>query len=109
MNKKMKKTVFSALLTCSLLASSVMAFGMDSRITNSNVWSNTTSYGGIYATGYTTSTTKHYTSVQITSSQGESRTSDRNWGTGRIAADTSDNQLEYFSYLDYYVAVYYGF
>lgn len=103
----MKKFMISALVVCSLLTSSVMAFAMDSRITASNAYKTITSYGGVYASGYTTSTTNHYTSVQISSNFGEIRTSDRNWGTGTIWSYT--DSLEYDSSASYYYAVYYGF
>lgn len=105
----MKKLLVSGLLALSLLSLSVTAFAMDSRITasghNEVVTSNRK---GIYASGYTTSKTKHYTSVRLyANDQGQIRTSDRIWGKGKISA-TSEG-VSYSSKYSYGSAVYYGF
>ncbi len=104
----MRKYVISALVVCSLVASSITAFAMDSRITASgfstNIFSNNTMIRGY---GFITSTTSHYTSVRLSSSLGETIYSERVWGTGRVEAYTEP--LSYSSNVDYGGAVYYGF
>lgn len=104
----MKKSIVSTLLFCSLMATSVTSYAWISRrISNSGHNTIKTSYDGIYARGYTTSSSYHYTTAKLFCSNGQIRTSDRNWGTGTVSAST--NSLKYNSYNSYGSAVYYGF
>lgn len=102
----MRKYVISALVICCLVASSVTAFAMDSRITASNY---ETIIGSqlVRGYGYITSTTSHYTSVRLTSSSGNTIYSERVWGTGKVEAYT--DAMAYSSSENYGGAVYYGF
>ncbi|HCL4548046.1 hypothetical protein EXM36_12410 [Clostridium botulinum] len=80
---------------------------VDKRIKSSSHGTNKTSYGGIYAYGYTESDTAHYTTVKLFCSDGQERVSDRAYGTGVVSASTS--HMKYDSGERYGSAVYYDF
>ncbi len=62
-----------------------------------------------YATGYTTSTSKHYTNVHLENGLGlVTATSGRQWGTGRVTATTEMCKTA-IACRNYTGHVYYGF
>jgi hypothetical protein len=109
--KKTKKGILSFLIAITLISSTITSYAaIDKRITASNVGIKISGLG-VSASGSTTSSTRHYTSVQLCFNQGGvAKSSGRKWGTGKVSASTGtyeDGTLGVA--FKYHGRVYYGF
>lgn len=85
----MKKPIVRLLLVAALAATPITSYAVDKRITASDVGTYETT-SGVYAKGFTTSTSRHYTSVNLYYMQTGTvaQASGRKWGTGKVSAQT---------------------
>lgn len=105
MNIKLKKFMLCALTMAAVSSSGIAASADDSRkISASDHWITSTSYGGTYATGFVTDTKSHYTNVRVFNTN-EMKESGRVWGTGKVSASTDSVTTD----KNVGSAVYYGY
>lgn len=107
MKKKLTKVTILALMMSLIMMASVFA----GTITSSGVSVITVTKGyEYYAKGYTTSSSRHYTTVQLNNGAIGSTCaqSKRKYGTGKVTAKTKTIST-FISCTNYYGRVFYGF